>query len=214
MRISHCILNSIEWDLCETSKGKSLWAEMATFPKFLIRQSTLYFLPFLKLQIKWLRSWPYKSIYHKCRQCHYWEWIIYHWPRLRDIPNAHNHWFIFIFIMCEDPHEYKSIQIAFGSGPGRIMASHYTWEFMTTLHDFEGVLGRPLDTFFWTLKPSWLRLLARVWSDPNCLTRLKEVLRSPPWTKEFSFCKETRESNCLHQVYSMLYHFEPLWIVD
>ena len=116
MRISHCILNSIEWDLCETSKGKSLWAEMATFPKFLIRQSTLYFLPFLKLQIKWLRSWPYKSIYHKCRQCHYWEWIIYHWPRLRDIPNAHNRWFIFIFIMCEDPHEYKSIQIAFGSG--------------------------------------------------------------------------------------------------
>ena len=33
---------------------------------------------------------------------------------------------------------------------------------MTTLHDFGGVLGRPLDTFFWALTISWSRLLARV----------------------------------------------------
>ena len=31
---------------------------------------------------------------------------------------------------------------------------------MTTLHDFGGVLGRPLDTFFWALTISWSRLLA------------------------------------------------------
>jgi hypothetical protein len=31
---------------------------------------------------------------------------------------------------------------------------------MTTLHDFGGVLGRYLDTFFWALTASWSRLLA------------------------------------------------------
>jgi hypothetical protein len=39
--------------------------------------------------------------------------------------------------------------------------SHYTWGSMTTLHDLGGVLGRPLDAFFWS------RLLARVWSGPK-----------------------------------------------
>jgi hypothetical protein len=34
------------------------------------------------------------------------------------------------------------------------MTSHYTWGSMTTIHDFEGVLGQPLDTFFWALKNS------------------------------------------------------------
>jgi hypothetical protein len=38
---------------------------------------------------------------------------------------------------------------------------------MTTLHDFGGVLGRPLDTFFWALTISWSRLLARVYSGPK-----------------------------------------------
>ena len=45
---------------------------------------------------------------------------------------------------------------------------HYTWGSVTTLHDFEGALGRPLDTFFWALTISWSRLLARVWSGPHC----------------------------------------------
>ena len=31
------------------------------------------------------------------------------------------------------------------------MASHYTWGSMTKLHDFGGVLGQPLNTFFWAL---------------------------------------------------------------
>ena len=31
---------------------------------------------------------------------------------------------------------------------------------MTTLHDFGGVLGHPLDTFFWALTISWSQLLA------------------------------------------------------
>ena len=33
---------------------------------------------------------------------------------------------------------------------------------VTTLHDFEGVLGKPLDTFIWALTIPWSRLLARV----------------------------------------------------
>ena len=40
------------------------------------------------------------------------------------------------------------------------MTSHYTWGSVITLHDFGGVLGRPLDAFFWTLTISWPRLLA------------------------------------------------------
>ena len=44
--------------------------------------------------------------------------------------------------------------------------SHYTSGPMTTLHDFGGVLGWPLDTFFWALPTSWSWLLARVWSGP------------------------------------------------
>jgi hypothetical protein len=49
------------------------------------------------------------------------------------------------------------------------MTSHYTWGYVTTLHDFGGVLGRPLDTCFWALIISWSRLLARVRSGPDSL---------------------------------------------
>jgi hypothetical protein len=38
------------------------------------------------------------------------------------------------------------------------MISHYTWGSVTTLHDFGGVFGWPLDTFFWALTISWLQL--------------------------------------------------------
>ena len=69
--------------------------------------------------------------------------------------------------MCEDPCEWKFIEIAFGWGPGR-MWLHTTLE-DPWLHDmiFGGVLGRPLDTFFWALTISWSRLSARVWSGRN-----------------------------------------------
>ena len=42
------------------------------------------------------------------------------------------------------------------------MTSHYTQGSVTTLHDFGGVLGRPLDTFIWAQTILWSRLLARV----------------------------------------------------
>jgi hypothetical protein len=80
--------------------------------------------------------------------------------------NSHNRWFILFY---------------HGWGPTRIeihwnsiwltawsrMTSHYTWGSVTTLHDFGGVLGRPLDIFFWALTISSSRLLAHVWSDPK-----------------------------------------------
>ena len=49
------------------------------------------------------------------------------------------------------------------------MTSHYTRGSVTKLDDFEGVLGRPLDTLFWALTISWSRLLARVWRGPQSL---------------------------------------------
>jgi hypothetical protein len=46
------------------------------------------------------------------------------------------------------------------------LTSHYTRRSVTTLHDFGGESGRPLDTFFRALTISWSWLLARVWSGP------------------------------------------------
>ena len=42
------------------------------------------------------------------------------------------------------------------------MTSRYIGGSVATLHDIEGVLGWPSNTFFWTLTISWSRLLARV----------------------------------------------------
>ena len=69
---------------------------------------------------------------------------------------------LFYFIMCEDPHEIEIYWISF---------SHYTWESMTALHDFGGVVGRPLDTFIWALTISWSWLLAHVWSGPKLIAQ-------------------------------------------
>ena len=52
------------------------------------------------------------------------------------------------------------------------MTSHYTWRSVTTLNDFGGNLGQPLETLFWALTISWSRLLAHVWSGPKLLSCL------------------------------------------
>ena len=81
---------------------------------------------------------------------------------------------ILYFIMCKDPHEQKFIKNKIWFRAQSHMTSHYTWGSVTTLHDFGGVLGRPLDTFFWALTISWSWLLACVWSGPlaaNVVTR-------------------------------------------
>ncbi len=62
-------------------------------------------------------------------------------------PNAHN----FSFILFYHVWGPAWIEIYWNSIWLRArshMTSHYTWGSVTTLHDFGGVLGRPLDTFF------------------------------------------------------------------
>ena len=87
-------------------------------------------------------------------------------PRDHGTLNTHNRWFILIYHIQRSAWieiHWNSIWLRAQSH----MTSHYTWGSVTTLHDFGGVLGRPLDTFFWTLTISWSRLLARVWSGPK-----------------------------------------------
>ena len=71
---------------------------------------------------------------------------------------------ILCFIMVEDPHDYKYLEIVFGWGPSHV------W-FQTTLEDLwphymilEMTSDKPLDTLFWALTISWSRLLDCVWS--------------------------------------------------
>jgi hypothetical protein len=81
-------------------------------------------------------------------------------------PNAHNRWFILFYHVWGSTWikiHWNSIWLSARSH----MASHTTWGSVTTLHDLGGVLGRPLNTFFWALAISWSRLLARVWSGPK-----------------------------------------------
>jgi hypothetical protein len=62
-------------------------------------------------------------------------------------PNADNHWFnVFYYVWghaCIEIHG-NSIRLRAWSH----MTSHYTWGSVSTLHEFEDVLGRPSDTFF------------------------------------------------------------------
>jgi hypothetical protein len=97
-------------------------------------------------------------------------------PGDHETPNTHNRWFILFYHACGHAWikiHWNSIWLRTRSH----MTSHYTWGTMTTLHDFVGVLGRPLDAFFWALTISRSRLLTRVWSGPksysNGFLRLK-----------------------------------------
>ena len=65
-------------------------------------------------------------------------------------PNTHNCWFI-LFDHMWGPAEIKSHWNSIWLRAQSHMTSHYTWGSMTTLHDFGGVLGQHLDTFFWAL---------------------------------------------------------------
>ena len=78
------------------------------------------------------------------------------------------------------------------------MTSQYTWESVTTPHDFGSVLGRPVHTFFCALTVSWSRLLARVWSDPyihltftHLLCRSLKRSGNRTWTGSTFFTNES-----------------------
>jgi hypothetical protein len=94
-----------------------------------------------------------------------------------DTPNTHNPWFI-LFYRVWGPtwieFHWNSIWLRTQSH----MTSHYTWGSVTTLHDFGGELGWPLDTFFWALTISWSCLLARVCTSPHYLTTVLVAVAS------------------------------------
>jgi hypothetical protein len=87
-------------------------------------------------------------------------------PREHGTPNAHNRWFI-IFYHVWGPAWIKAHLRSMWLRAWSHMTSHYTGGSMTRLHEFGGVLGRHLDTFFWALTISWSWLLAHVWSGPK-----------------------------------------------
>ena len=77
-------------------------------------------------------------------------------------PNIHDRWYILFYQMWGTAW----IDIHWNSIWSRVrshMISHYTWGSVTTRH-----FTRPLDTFFWAPTIPWSRLLASVWSVPNC----------------------------------------------
>ena len=72
-------------------------------------------------------------------------------------PNAHNHWFMLLFRVWRPSWteiHWNSIRLSTWSH----VTSHHTWGSMTTLHDFRGVWGWPLNIIFWALTISWSRL--------------------------------------------------------
>jgi hypothetical protein len=77
--------------------------------------------------------------------------------------NAHNHRFILFYHawgpVCIETH-WNNTWLRAQSH----MTPHYTWGCVTTMHNFEGVLGWPLDILFWALTLSWSWLVVCVWS--------------------------------------------------
>ena len=100
--------------------------------------------------------------------------------------NAHNCWFI-LFYRVWGPAWIEIHWIIIRLRVWSRMTSRYTWGSMTTLHDFGGVLGRPLDTFFWALTISWSRLLARVWKWTRGTMKLSHVRQpfSTSWSHSY-----------------------------
>ena len=78
-------------------------------------------------------------------------------------PNAHNHWFILFYHGMRTRAWIKIHWNSIWLRTWSHMTSHDTWGSVTTLHDFGGVLGRPLDTLFWahnfmvTALGSWVK---------------------------------------------------------
>ena len=105
--------------------------------------------------------------------------------------------------MCED---LAWIGIHWNSSELRArshMTSNYTWGPVTTLHNFGGVLGRPLDTFLWahnfmvTALGSWVGLKL-FFLFPFCFPRYYEncVLEFNPFVRVFVSLDHTTNGDC------------------
>ena len=96
------------------------------------------------------------------------------------IPYTHSRWFILLYHVWGPAW----IEIRWNSIWSRArshITSHYTWGSVTTLHDLGGVLGWPLETFFWALTILWSRLSTRVWSGPK-ISLQPEILKTIGWS--------------------------------
>ena len=82
-------------------------------------------------------------------------------------PNAPNNCWFILFYHVWGPIWIKIHWNSIWLRAWSRMTSHFTRGSVTTLHDFGGVLGWPLDTFFWALTISWSWLLARVRRSPK-----------------------------------------------
>ena len=58
------------------------------------------------------------------------------------------------------------------------MTSHYTWGSVTTVHDLEGVLGRPLHTLFWALTLSWSPVIGEIFVHNRLRPQLSREVTS------------------------------------
>ena len=107
-------------------------------------------------------------------------------PWERGTMNATNCWFI-LFYHAWGPAWINSIWLRARSH----MTARYTWESVTTLHGFGGVLGRPSDPFFWALPFYKLSLVTKNWGIPppplpnhpkkSTKTRVPQQLRVVQW---------------------------------
>jgi len=101
-------------------------------------------------------------------------------PRDHGIPNAHNHWFT-LFDHAWGPAWIESHQKSIWLRARSHMTSHYTLRYVTTLHDFGGVLGRPLDTSFRALTIFMVTALGSCvkwpWEDERWTQRILPKIR-------------------------------------
>ena len=123
-------------------------------------------------------------------------------PGDHDTLNAHNRWFL-LFDRARGP---TLIKIHWNSIWLRVwshMTLHYTWGFITTLHNFGSVLGRwPLDTFLWALTISWSRFLAHVWSGPNLQSTMLLTMPKPLYSAQVHLHVLNRENTL--QIYQLV----------
>ena len=109
-----------------------------------------------KMDVKstWITTWHWNG------SCLMATWTIFKNPPLGGRPstkpgnhgtlNAQNHWFIWYYDVW-GPAWIETHLNSICLRARSHVTTHYTWGSMTTLHDFGGVLGWPLHTFFWTL---------------------------------------------------------------
>ena len=114
-------------------------------------------------------------------------------------PNAHNRWFI-LFYHAWGPAWVENHWNNIWWTTRSHMASHYTWGSVTTLHDFGGVLSRPLDTSFWALIVSRSQLLACVWNSHESPWPLRfhhsHWWKRQSWSKFASHCAQGTNGVC------------------